>query len=79
MLLYASYKCTIKGLVKEETLKYSEFRRWLLAQGAEFIKAPGGGSHRKVRLNGRQSVFPDHGAKEMPEPLRKKIIKDLGL
>ncbi|MFP4817651.1 type II toxin-antitoxin system HicA family toxin [Providencia hangzhouensis] len=69
----------LKWLVKEETLKYSEFRRWLIAQGAELIKAPGGGSHRKVRLNGRQSVFPDHGSKEMPEPLRKKIIKDLGL
>lgn len=79
MFLLYSYMFIIKALVKEETLKYSEFRRWLLAQGAEFIKAPGGGSHRKVRLNGRQSVFPDHGAKEMPEPLRKKIIKDLGL
>ncbi|MXC79278.1 mRNA interferase, partial [Escherichia coli] len=22
---------------------------------------------------------PDHGSKEMPEPLRKKIMKDLGL
>ncbi|EAR8537677.1 mRNA interferase, partial [Salmonella enterica] len=26
-----------------------------------------------------ESVFPCHGAKEMPEPLRKKILKDLGL
>lgn len=60
-------------------MKYSEFRRWLLRQGAEFTKAPGGGSHLKVALNGRRSVFPDHGSKEMPEPLRKKIIKDLGL
>ncbi|EBI5506880.1 mRNA interferase, partial [Salmonella enterica] len=23
--------------------------------------------------------FPCHGAKEVPEPLRKKILKDLGL
>ncbi|EFA7487485.1 type II toxin-antitoxin system HicA family toxin, partial [Escherichia coli] len=41
--------------------------------------APGGGSHQKVNLNGKRSVFPDHGSKEMPEPLRKKIMKDLGL
>ncbi|WP_099140081.1 type II toxin-antitoxin system HicA family toxin [Xenorhabdus hominickii] len=60
-------------------MKYSEFKRWLLQQGAEFQKATGGGSHKKVNLNGRKSVFPDHGSKEMPEPLRKKIMKDLGL
>ncbi|CAI2521221.1 type II toxin-antitoxin system HicA family toxin [Serratia liquefaciens] len=60
-------------------MKYSEFRRWLLRQGAEFTKATGGGSHQKVALNGKRSVFPDHGSKEMPEGLRKKIMKDLGL
>jgi mRNA interferase HicA len=60
-------------------MKYSEFKRWLLQQGAEFAKAPGGGSHQKINLNGRRSVFPNHGSKEMPEPLRKKIMKDLGL
>jgi len=60
-------------------MKYSEFRRWLLTQGVELIKAPGGGSHFKARYNGKQSVFPFHGGKEIPEPLRKKIIKDLGL
>lgn len=60
-------------------MKYSEFRRWLLQQGAELTKAPGGGSHYKVKLDGRASVFPFHGSKEIPEPLRKKILKDLGL
>jgi len=60
-------------------VKYSEFRRWLSRQGAIFTKAPGGGSHHKVALNGKMTVFPDHGSKEMPEVLRKKIIKDLGL
>ncbi|ECC3466323.1 type II toxin-antitoxin system HicA family toxin [Salmonella enterica] len=43
------------------------------------MNAPGGGSHQRVILNGRESVFPYHGAKEIPEPLRKKILKDLGL
>lgn len=60
-------------------MKYGEFRRWLLSQGVELIKSPGGSSHYKARYNGRQSVVPFHGAKEIPEGLRKKILKDLGL
>jgi mRNA interferase HicA len=53
-------------------MKYSEFRRWLKAQGVEFQTF-------KVSLNGKSTVFPDHGAKEMGEGLRKSIIKQLGL
>lgn len=68
-------------------MKYSEFKRWLLRHGAELTRAPGGGSHfkvlikgkRKVLIKGKRSVFPDHGAKEMPEPLRRAILKDLDL
>ena len=44
-------------------MKYSEFRRWLVAQGAEFEKAKG--SHFKLYYKGRQTIFADHGAKEM--------------
>lgn len=58
-------------------MKYSQFRRWLIAQGVELQK--GKGSHQIVRLNGKMSVLPYHGSKEIPEPLRRKIIKDLGL
>jgi mRNA interferase HicA len=58
-------------------MKYSEFRRWLLRQGVEF--ASGKGSHFKVSLNGKKSVFPDHGSKEIPQPLVESIKKDLGL
>ncbi len=58
-------------------MKYSEFRRWLKQQGVEFVRSAG--SHNLLRYKGRTSVFPDHGSKEMSEPLRKKIIKDLGL
>jgi mRNA interferase HicA len=47
--------------------------------GVELTKSPGGSSHFKARYNGRTSIVPFHGAKEIPEPLRKKIIKDLGL
>ncbi|WP_295430722.1 type II toxin-antitoxin system HicA family toxin [uncultured Thiodictyon sp.] len=58
-------------------MKYSEFKRWLAAQGARF--RPGSGSHLHVELNGRNSVFPFHGSKEIPNPLVKAIKKDLGL
>lgn len=60
-------------------MKYSEFRRWLIQQGAILQKHRSGSSHFKVYLGDKQSVFPDHGSKEMPEPTRKKIMKDLGL
>lgn len=58
-------------------MKYSEFIRWLKRQGVTF--EPGKGSHQLVRYQGRTSVCPSHGSKEMPEPLRKAILKDLGL
>jgi mRNA interferase HicA len=60
-------------------VKYNEFKRWLIKQGAVIKTARGGGSHCKVSLNGKNTTFPDHGAKELPEPLRKKMMKDLGL
>jgi len=62
---------------KDGPMKYSEFQRWLRRQGVSFES--GKGSHQIVRYRGRTSVFPSHGAKEMPEPLRKKVLKDLGL
>lgn len=58
-------------------MKYSEFKRWLARQGAKFEAAKG--SHFKVALNGRRTVFPDHGGKEMGSGLIEKIKKDLGL
>ena len=58
-------------------MKYSEFLRFLKKQGA--VIRPGKGSHMKVYLNDRMSIFPNHGSKEMPKGLREKILKDLGL
>lgn len=59
-------------------MKYSEFWRWLKAQGVTF--EPGKGSHFIARHKGGQPVVvPFHGAKEIKEPLRKSIIKALGL
>ncbi|NHZ98059.1 type II toxin-antitoxin system HicA family toxin [Massilia sp. CCM 8734] len=58
-------------------MKYSEFRRWLLKQGAEIT--PAKGSHFKVSLNGKTAVFPDHGTKEIGKGLAESIKKNLGL
>ncbi len=60
-------------------MKYSEFQRWLIAQGATVNKQGGKGSHRKVTLNGKTTTFPYHSSKEIGEGLRKKILKDLDL
>jgi mRNA interferase HicA len=58
-------------------MKYSEFRRWLKQQGAEF--EPAKGSHFRVTLNGLVTTFPDHGSKEIGTGLVEKIKKDLDL
>jgi len=58
-------------------VKYSEFRRWLREQGAMF--SPGKGSHFRVTLNGRTTIFPDHGSKEIGTKLVAQIKKQLGL
>lgn len=59
-------------------MKYSEFKRWLTARGAKFV-AGKGTSHYKVYLDGRQTTFPDHGAKEIGKGLVEQIKRDLGL
>lgn len=58
-------------------MKYSEFRNWLIRQGA--VIRPGKGSHQKVTLGGRSSVLPYHGSKEIGIGLVRRIKKDLGL
>jgi len=58
-------------------MKYSEFKRWLEKQGVKC--SAGKGCHLHAEFNGRTTVAPFHGSKEIPEPLVKKIKKDLGL
>ncbi|MBS0967714.1 mRNA interferase [Chimaeribacter arupi] len=57
-------------------MKQSEFRRWLESQGVEVSN---GTNHLKLKLNGKRSVMPRHPGAELKEPLRKGIIKQLGL
>ncbi|CAG9163651.1 type II toxin-antitoxin system HicA family toxin [Cupriavidus pampae] len=60
-------------------MKYSEFRRWLIRQGATFEKHKAGSSHYRVTLNGKTTIFPDHGAKEIGTGLVEAIKKQLGI
>lgn len=57
-------------------VKQSEFKRWLADQGATFKE---GSSHTKVYYQGKQTTLSRHPGKEIPEPLRKAIIKQLGM
>ncbi|HBP30059.1 MAG: type II toxin-antitoxin system HicA family toxin [Advenella sp.] len=60
-------------------MKYSEFRKWLEKQGATFQMHRSGSSHLKVTLNGKTTIFPNHGSKEIGTGLVHKIKKDLGI
>lgn len=58
----------------------SELKRWLAKQGCTFESHMGGSGHLTVKLNGRTSQLPVHGAgKELGTGLVNKIKKDLGL
>ena len=59
-------------------MKYSEFKKWIKAQGVEFTTQKRG-SHQNLRLGNKTSVFPNHGNKEIGTGLVEKIKKDLGL
>ncbi len=52
-------------------MKYKEFHRIIERNGYEFDHARG--SHYIYRKNGKLTQpIPYHGAKEIPEPLRKR-------
>ena len=57
-------------------MKQSEFRRWLESQGVDVTN---GSTHLKIRFKSRHSVMPRHPSDEIKEPLRKAILKQLGL
>lgn len=59
-------------------MKYKEFHAKIKKAGWQFSHAAG--SHYFYLRGGRLSPpVPYHGSKEIPEPLRKKIAKDMGL
>jgi len=58
-------------------MKSSEFHRIVKRNGWRFLKATG--SHYIYEKNGRTYPVPFHGAKEIGEGLKKRIIKEMGL
>lgn len=59
-------------------MKYTEFHRKIKKAGWIFVRAEG--SHYFYEKDGVLSPpVPFHGAKEIFEPLRKKIAKEMGL
>jgi len=59
-------------------MKYKEFHLKIRKAGWKYSHAEG--SHYFYLKDGVLSVpVPYHGAKEMPEPLRRKIARQLGL
>ncbi|SAL27081.1 YcfA-like protein [Caballeronia terrestris] len=58
-------------------MKYSGFRKWLKDQGAMFV--PVKGSHFRVTLDGKTTIFLDHGSKVVGTGLVEWIKKQLGL
>jgi len=65
--------------IQSRAMKYSEFRKWLRQQGATFQKHKSGSSHYRVTLNGKTTIFPDHGNKEIGKGLVAAIKKQLGI
>ncbi len=55
----------------------NEAKRYLQKLGATF--EPGKGGHLKVFLNGRRSILPMHGRKEIKKGTWSAILKQLGL
>jgi mRNA interferase HicA len=65
-------------------MKYTEFHRWLRKHRDESERdwewtGESSGSHYIYKdKNGVRYPIPYHGAKEFPEGLRKRILKDMG-
>lgn len=57
-------------------MKYSEFHRIIKKNGWTLVRIS---KHYIYEKDGRTYPVPFHGSKEMAEPLRKQIIKEMGL
>lgn len=64
-------------IIKTCSMKSSELHRHIKKCGWNFLKAEG--SHYIYEKDGRKYPVPFHGAKEIGEGLRKKIVKEMGL
>lgn len=62
-------------------MTYREAARRLQAMGCEEVPRRGGGSHRKWRnpANGRATVLPDWGSKDLKLGTVRGVLRQLGL
>ena len=58
-------------------MKYNEFHRLIKQKGWLSVRQTG--SHVIYEKDGIRYPVPNHGSKEIPEPLRLKIAKEMGL
>jgi mRNA interferase HicA len=58
-------------------MKSSEFHRLIKKNGWRFVKAEG--SHYIYEKEGKSYPVPFHGAKEIGEGIRKRIVKEMNL
>lgn len=58
-------------------MKYNEFHRLIKRNGWLVVRQSG--SHVVYEKDGKRYPVPNHGSKEFPEPLRLKIVREMGL
>jgi predicted RNA binding protein YcfA (HicA-like mRNA interferase family) len=59
-------------------MKYSEFFKLVKRNGWQLLRQ-GKGSHEIWEKDTKKVVIPNHGSKEMPKGLEKRLIKEMGL
>ena len=59
-------------------MKYSAFLELIKKNGWQLLRQ-GKGSHEIWEKQGIKVSIPNHGAKEMPKGLEKKLKKEMGL
>lgn len=81
-----SYLCTSQAI--QSKMKYSEFHRKITKNDWVFSHASGSHYFYKKEIKDKEGKIievicsppvPYHGAKEMPEPLRRAIARDMNL
>lgn len=60
-----------------DLMKYNEMHRIIRRFGWEAVRQSG--SHVIYERDEKRYPVPNHGAKEVPEGLRKRIFRDMGL
>jgi len=76
-----NYFVTFAAIIRKYDMKSSEFHRRILQSKQKRWRYAGAeGSHYIYEdETGRRYPVPYHGAKEIPEPLHRKIAHDMGI